>query len=160
MITNRTRHPRTTPTMVGVLPSLSGREAEPSVPAPVSALLRDVSGLAVLVGSVSPPVPGGGVPPPSWPGAFVPVPFCRSSLGGGEVFGIWVGFPAGSVVAVAVDDVAVVDVVVVVVEVVVVVVVVVEVVEVTVVVVVVVVVAVVEVCVFVVTSLMVKVAGA
>lgn len=93
MITNRTRHPRTTPTMVGVLPSSSGREAEPPVLALASRLLPGVSG--VLVGSVSPPVPGGGVPPPSWPESFVPVAFCRSSLGGGEVFGIWVGFPAG-----------------------------------------------------------------
>lgn len=145
--------------MVGVLSSFSGGEAEPSVLAPVSALLRDVSGAAVFTGSVSSSVPGGGVPPPSWPESFVPVAFCWS-LGGGEVFGIWVGFPAGCVVAVAVVDVAVVDVAVVVVEVAVVVVVVVEVVEVTVVAAVVVAVAVVEVCVFVVTSLMVKVAGA
>lgn len=95
MPTSRTRQPRTAPTMVGVLSSSSGREAEPSVRAPVSALLRDVSGVAVLGESVSSPVPGVGVPPPSWPESFVPVAFCWSSLGGGEVFGIWVAFLAG-----------------------------------------------------------------
>lgn len=80
--------------MVAVLSSSSGREAEPGVRG----------------SSVSPPVSGGCISWPEWPGPVgVAVVFCWS-LGGGEVFGIWVAFPAGCAVA-AVDMVVIDDVV-------------------------------------------------